>query len=67
MSGPCITSQLQASAAQQAHAADRLIECSIVAYLICVSYQFLFGTLFHPAAADARSVRPHLLLSNLRS
>jgi hypothetical protein len=33
--------------------ADRLIEYFIVAGLICVSYQFLFGTLFHPAAAEA--------------
>jgi hypothetical protein len=37
--------------------ADRLIEYFIVADLIFVSYQFLFGTLFHPTAVDTRHVR----------
>jgi hypothetical protein len=49
-------------AAQPAHAADRLIECFIVACLVCASHQFLSGTPFHPAAADALAVS-HLLRS----
>ena len=43
-------------AAQQAHAADRLIEAVIVASLVYVSHQLLSGASCHPAAADARSV-----------
>ena len=36
--------------------ADRTIEYPIVAGLVCVSYQFLSGIPFHPAAAYARVV-----------
>jgi len=35
--------------------ADRLIKYFMVAGLICVSYQFWFGTLFRPAAAQHRT------------
>jgi hypothetical protein len=37
-------------------AADRLIEAPIAAGLVYVSYQFLSGMPFYPAAADAPSV-----------
>jgi hypothetical protein len=42
--------------AQHAHAADRLIEYPIVAGLGSASFQFLLGTLYHPAAAYAAAV-----------
>jgi hypothetical protein len=46
-------------AAQPAHEPDRLIEGLIAAGFGYVAYQFLSGMLFHPAAADARSVGRH--------
>jgi len=41
----------------RASAADRLIEGLIVTGLGYVAYQFLSGMPFHPAAADAPSVK----------
>jgi len=46
-------------AAQPAHAADRMIENSLCAGLGFASFPFLLSALYHPAAADARSVSRH--------
>ena len=43
----------KSSAAQPAHAADRLIEVPSVAGIVYESYWFLCGMLCQPAAADA--------------
>jgi hypothetical protein len=55
--GDHLAALLRKEAAQPAHAADCLIECLVVACLVCASHQFLSGRPFHPAAADARAVR----------
>jgi hypothetical protein len=43
--------QFRANGSHPAHAADRLIEDFVVAGVVYLSYQFLSGILFHPAAA----------------